>query len=738
MKRVNFSVLFLVMNEDFLKPYNHSHEKDIYNSWEKSGFFNPGNLTPNSSSLAPRPFSIIMPPPNSNGSLHVGHALTITVEDLMVRYWRMRGAPTLWLPGADHAGFETQVVFEKRLEKEGTSRFEILQKPNGREELYKRIWDFTQENKVHMEHQIRQLGASCDWSKETFTLDPKIVATVYETFKKLYDDGLIYRDTRIVNWCPKHQTTLSDLEVKYEERVDPLYYVKYGPITLATVRLETKFGDTAIAVHPSDARYKDLIGTEIEVEAIAGKTKIKIIADEHVDPTFGTGAVKVTPAHDADDYAIWQRHKDEIDGPRPVIDQWGKMSLLAYFADNADVMKYEGLRIAEARKHIAHDMQEKGLIEKVEEQYKHNVALCYKCGAVLEPRVLPQWFIDLTKEGVKKIVQPAIDAVKSKKIQIIPEFQEKIFLHWMENIRDWNISRQIVWGIPIPAWYKENSKLGEREEIYIGKEKPQDDGWVQETDVFDTWFSSGQWPFATLRAHGLEKEFYPTSVMETAYDILFFWVARMIMLGLYITGEVPFKTVYLHGLVRDKDKQKMSKSKGNVVDPLGIVEQYGADALRMALLVGNSPGQDASFDEAKVKGYRNFSNKLWNIARFVLSQGAIPNNSSDISSEDKKYIERMQEVKKEVAENIEKYRFSQAAEIAYHYVWHEFADKIIEEKKKDIIEGDEQKGNSARHVLYVLLTESLKILHPFMPFVTEAIYTRLPHKNAEFLMIEEW
>ena len=528
------------MNEDFLKPYDHSHEKDIYSSWEKSGYFSPEKLkTPASTQRGeqnPKPkidnsrndssvgnckldidnFCIVMPPPNSNGSLHVGHALTITVEDLMVRYWRMRGAPTLWLPGADHAGFETQVVFEKKLEKEGTSRFEILQKPNGREELYKRIWDFTQENKVHMEHQIRQLGASCDWSKETFTLDPKIVATVYETFKKLYDDGLIYRDTRIVNWCPKHQTTLSDLEVKYEERVDPLYYVKYGPITLATVRLETKFGDTAIAVHPSDARYKDLIGTEIEVEAIAGKTKIKIITDEHVDPVFGTGAVKVTPAHDADDYAIWQRHKDEIDGPKPVIDQWGKISLGAYFADNADVMKYEGLKIAEARKHIAHDMQEKGLIEKVDEQYKHNVALCYKCGAVLEPRVLPQWFIDLTKEGAKKIVQPAIDAVKSKKIQIVPEFQEKIFLHWMENIRDWNISRQIVWGIPIPVWYKENSKLGEREEIYIGKEKPEGEGWVQETDVFDTWFSSGQWPFATLRAHGLEKEFYPTSVMETA------------------------------------------------------------------------------------------------------------------------------------------------------------------------------------------------------------------------------
>ena len=710
-----------------------------------------------------------MPPPNANGSLHVGHAVMVAVEDVMVRYWRMRGAPTLWLPGADHAGFETQVVFEKKLEKEGTSRFEILKQEGGREELYNQIKAFTLANKSHMEQQVRQLGASCDWSKETFTLDPKIIDTVYETFKKLYDDGLVYRDTRIVNWCTKHQTTLSDLEVKYEERIDPLYYVKYGPITLATVRLETKFGDTAIAVHPNDARYKDLIGKEIEVEAIAGKTKIKIIADEHVDPAFGTGAVKVTPAHDADDYAIWQRHRDEIEGPKEIIDQFGRMSLASYFADNADVMKYQGLKIAEARKQIAHDMQERGLIEKVDAEYKHNVALCYKCGTVLEPRVLPQWFIDLTKEGNKKLVQPAIDAVKNGSIKIVPEFQEKIFFHWMENIRDWNISRQIVWGIPIPVWYRNgisnfpayrqagnfpisnNREKNMGQEVYIGKEKPEGEGWIQETDVFDTWFSSGQWPTATLRAqstpeHDLLKEFYPTSVMETGYDILFFWVARMIMLGMYMTGKIPFKTVYLHGLVRDKDKQKMSKSKGNVVDPMGIVEQYGADALRMALLVGNSPGQDASFDEAKVKGYRNFSNKLWNIARFVLEQNAKSKVKSQKSKDeifteaDKEHLKRIQEVKKEVAGNIERYRFSQAAEIAYHYVWHEFADILIEEKKKILLDEaqSEEEKESARAVLYTLLIESLKMLHPFMPFVTEAIYKRLPHKNMEFLMVEKW
>jgi len=726
------------MNPDFLKPYDHSQEKEIYSQWEQKGQFEPVE------NEGKDPFTIIMPPPNANGSLHVGHAVMIVIEDILTRYWRMKGKKTLWLPGADHAGFETQVVFEKKLEKEGTSRFEILKQENGREILYKNIFDFTQANKSHMEEQVRQLGGSCDWKKEIFTLDPEIIKIVYTTFKKLYDDGLVYRDKRVVNWCPKHQTTLSDLEVKYEERIDPLYYIKYGPVTLATVRLETKFGDTAIAVHPNDARYKDIIGKEIEIEAIAGKTKIKIIADEHVDPAFGTGAVKVTPAHDADDYAIWTRHKDEIGGPKEIIDQWGRLSLEKYFGDNPDVMKYHGLKIKEAREHIARDMEAKGLIDHIDEKYVHNVALCYKCGSVLEPRVLDQWFIDLTKEGKKKIVEPAMQAVQSGAITIIPDFQEKIFFHWMENIRDWNISRQIVWGIPIPVWYK-------GEEVHVGVEKPEGEGWVKETDVFDTWFSSGQWPFATLealKAKGLVEEgnnFYPTSVMETGYDILFFWVARMIMLGLYATGKVPFSTVYLHGLVRDKDKQKMSKSKGNVVDPLGIVEQYGADALRMALVVGNSPGQDVAFSEDKVKGYRNFSNKIWNIARFVLTSIDSEKEkrkdifSQDYTEEDKKILTECEDARRAVAQDIEKYRFSQAAETAYHYVWHTFADKIIEDKKKIIQENvDAIIVASAIKTIHTILMESLIMLHPFMPFVTEAIYQRLENKHKEALIVEEW
>ena len=749
------------MNQDFLKPYDHSQEKYIYKTWQESGFFNPDNLTGVESEKSKvESYCVVMPPPNANGSLHVGHAVMIAIEDIMIRYNRMRGKKTLWLPGADHAGFETQVVFEKKLEKEGTSRFEILNQPQGREKLYQMIWDFTQSNKSHMEDQIKQIGASCDWGREIFTLDPKVVEIVYETFKQLYDDGLVYRDKRIVNWCPKHQTTLSDLEVKYEERVDPLYYIKYGPITLATVRLETKFGDTAIAVNPKDKRYKDFVGKEIEAQTLAGKIKIKVIADDAVDMEFGTGAVKVTPAHDADDYAMWQRHKDEIDGPKEVIDQFGRLDLLKHFPDNEKIKKYHGLKISQAREMMAEDMGKEGLMEKIDKNYKHNVALCYKCGNTLEPRVMDQWFLDLTKKGKEKIVQPAIDAVKNGEIKIIPDFQEKIFFHWMENIRDWNISRQITWGIPIPVWYKDKSKVesqkseinnGEKE-IYIGVDKPQGEGWVKDPDVFDTWFSSGQWPYATLKSYeskvesqkskkGDFDEFYPTSVMETGYDILFFWVARMIMLGIYKTGKIPFKDIYLHGLVRDKDKQKMSKSKGNVVDPLGVVEQYGADALRMALVVGNSPGQDVIYDENKIKGYRNFSNKLWNIARFVLTQIEESNlNGVELNESDKKYLDECLGVKKEVSDNIEKYRFSQAAEIAYHYIWHNFADVIIEEEKKIISSETESKENkdSARKLLYEILKHSLIILHPFMPFVTEAIYQRLPKKDKDFLMVENW
>jgi len=687
--------------------YNAKEVEDkIYQLWEKSGFFNPDNLP----SRHKKPFTVIMPPPNANGSLHIGHALFVTLEDIIIRYQRMKGKKALWLPGADHAGFETQVVYDKKLEKEGRNRFQI---PPA--DLYKEIFDFTLTNKKVMEHQIKKLGASCDWSREKFTLDENIIKVVYETFEKLKKDGLVYKGKRIVNWCTKHQTSLSDVEIKYEERTDPLYFIKYGPLELATVRLETKFGDTGVAVNPKDKRYKDYIGKEIEIDTISGKTKIKVVADEAVDPTFGTGVVKVTPAHDQVDFDIWQRHMNEIPGPIQVINKYGKLNELAGI--------YNGMKAKEAREKIAEEMAQKGLLDpaKTQHDYKHNVALCYKCGSIIEPMLLDnQWFIKMTEKpssGGLSLRDSAVKAVKSKKIVFIPARMEKVFLHWMKNLRDWNISRQITWGIPIP-----------------GDETGQ---------VFDTWFSSGQWPFATLKAgpKGDFEKFYPTDVMETGWDILFFWVARMVMLGTYVTGKVPFKTVYLHGLVRDKEKQKMSKSKGNVIDPLGVMDLYGTDALRMALIVGNTPGSDPVISEDKIKGYRNFATKIWNASRFVLMnlEDYNPKNKIQLSAKDKKTLKEFQKQVKEITKEMESFKFYGASEKIYHYFWHTFCDKIIEEQKPFLHGEDKKKKNASQHLLLTLLSESLKLLHPFMPFITEEIYQQLPTSGKKScIMIEEW
>ncbi len=676
--------------------YNAKEVEDkIYQLWEKSGFFNPDNLpvrkNKNLKIKNSKNFCVIMPPPNANGSLHIGHALFVTLEDIMIRYQRMKGRKALWLPGADHAGFETQVVFDKKLEKEGRNRFQIP-----KDQLYKEILEFTLQNKKVMEHQLKKLGASCDWSREKFTLDPEIIKVVYETFEKLKKDGLVYKGKRIVNWCTKHQTSLSDVEIKYEERNDPLYFIKYGPLELATVRLETKFGDTAVAVNPKDKRYKKYIGKEIEAEGLLGKFKIKVIGDEAIDMEFGTGVVKVTPAHDPVDFDIWQRHINEIPEPKQVIDKYGKLNELAG--------PYQGMKVKEAREKIAEEMAEIGLLDptKTQRDYKHNVALCYKCGNLIEPLILDnQWFVKMAP-----LRDAAVKAVKAKKINFIPKRTEKVFLHWMKNLRDWNISRQIIWGIPIP-----------------GDESEQ---------VFDTWFSSGQWPFATLRASQNQKdfkEFYPTDVMETGWDILFFWVARMIMLGIYATGKVPFKTVYLHGLVRDKERQKMSKSKGNVIDPLGIIDVYGTDALRMALVVGNTPGNDPIISEEKIRGYRNFSTKIWNASRFVLMQANNPPSLKASARRSKKILNDFKKIAKEVTKDMDDFKFYLASEKIYHYFWHTFCDKIIEENKKE--------PNTA--LLFEILLGCLKLLHPFMPFVTEAIYQQLPVKNKkECLMIEEW
>ncbi|OGZ34466.1 MAG: valine--tRNA ligase [Candidatus Portnoybacteria bacterium RBG_13_41_18] len=756
------------------KPYNPAEiEKEIYQIWEKSGYFNPDNLKLKKGA---KPFCIIMPPPNANEALHLGHALTITIEDILIRFNRMRGKKTLWLPGSDHAGFETQVVFEKKLEKEGKNRFDF-----DRDTLYKIIWDYVQNNKHMMESQTRALGASCDWSREKFTLDPKIIEIVYATFKKLYDDGLVYRGKRVINWCPKHQTSFSELEVKYEEREDKLWYIKYPIVNIAngtnldtnntnppqpslkggsdspplggvredfepkyiivaTTRPETMLGDTAVAVNPKDKRYKNLIGQKVKLPLT--NREIAIIADSAVEIDFGTGAVKVTPAHDQTDFEIAERHNLEI---LEVISKNGKMT---------DIVPepYRGLKTNEAREKIVADLNAQGLIEK-EEPYKHTVGSCYKCGRTIEPLVSEQWFIK-----IRPLADKAIAAVKKGQTKFVSKKYEKIFMHWMKNIHDWNISRQIVWGIRIPAWYCQECK---NITVTDGKtptkcEKCDSQKLKQEEDVFDTWFSSGQWPFATLIASQPDdfENFYPTTVMETGWDILFFWVARMMMMGIYCTRKVPFKYVYLHGMIRDKDKQKMSKSKDNAINPIGVLEERGADALRMSLVFGAGTDSDLPFSEEKVIAQQRFANKIWNASKFVLS--AIDDMDSPLlekeglgeilhpedtdkkfTKEDKWILKELQTATKKITKDIEKFKFHEAAQGAYHFFWHSFCDKTIEDVKIRIANGSKD-AEAGKLVLWTVLYNSLKLLHPFMPFVTEAIYQKLPSRPKEMLMIEEW
>ncbi|HAS95559.1 TPA: valine--tRNA ligase [Candidatus Wolfebacteria bacterium] len=707
------------MNEIFNKPYEAKEfEQDIYRQWEESGYFNPDNLP---SRHDKGPFTIIMPPPNANGHLHAGHAVFITLEDIMTRYKRMQGYRALWVPGADHAGFETQIVYEKKLEKEGRSRFKMDPK-----ELYDEIMAFTLENKKYMEEEVKRVGASCDWSRERFTLDPDIVVEVQKTFKKMFDDKLVYRGSRTVNWCTKHQTSLSDVETESVEKIDKLYYIKYGPFVVATVRPETIFGDVAIAVNPNDERYAQYIGQEIEIENPNGKLMVKVIADEAVDIEFGTGALKITPAHDNNDFAMSQKHGLPA---VVVIDQFGKL--------NERTGKYAGMKIAEARTKVVEDLEAMGLIEKIEE-YKHVVPTCYKCGTTIEPRLLPQWFVKMSAQG--GLAEKAAKAVEDGRIEFIPDNYRKIFLYWMNNTIDWNISRQIVWGIPIPANVCDDCNFGTAEDIDIcpkcGSQLRKD------TDTFDTWFSSGQWPLLTLNyPDGKDfKQFYPTDVMETGYDLIFKWIPRMVIFGLYLTGEVPFKTVYLHGLVNDEKGKKMSKSKGNVVNPIDIIEKFGTDALRMALVVGNTPGNDTSFSESKVKGYRNFANKIWQATRFVLmnSEGFDDTREPQLTERDKEVLKEFSDMKENITNLLDKFMIHLAAENAYHYFWHTFADVIIEENKERLKSENESDRHAAQHVLNTILRGSLKFLHPFMPFVTETVYDNLPGNDGKMLMIEEW
>lgn len=683
------------------------HEARIYKMWEDSGAFKPAGDSNK------EPFSIIMPPPNANGSLHTGHAM-FTVEDIMVRYHRMQGNPTLWLPGTDHAGIETQVVFERELEKEGKDRFDL-----GPEEFYKQVMAYTKDNQGTIIGQLKSLGFSADWSRLKFTLDDDIVDTVYDTFKRLHDDGLVYRANRIVNWCPRCNAAFADIEINHREQADPLYYLKYGPFVLATVRPETKFGDTAVAVHPDDERYQKYIGQEIEVEGLLGAFKLKVIADEHVNPEFGTGVVKVTPAHDPNDWEIGQRHNLEV---KQAIGTDGRLTELAG--------KYAGMKASEAREEIARDLEVMGLMDHIDMNYTHSVAYHGRCGTQIEPLVTEQWWLK-----VKPLVEPAIKAVESGEIQIVPSRFKKVYIDWLNNLKDWNISRQIWWGIQIPVYYNADESNGKDKYRVFSRENDAieyygKDGYEADVDTFDTWFSSSQWPFATLMATGDFDRFYPTSVMETGRDILFQWVTRMVMLGIYRTGKVPFKTIYLHGLVNDAKGKKMSKSKGNVINPLELTGKYGTDALRLALSIGITPGNDGSLGEKKVEGYRNFANKLWNVARFILDKAGDDYSSTPPKAEtlaDTWIMDTFSRENAAITKAIEGYRFSEAGEGVYSLLWNDLADWYLEASK-----------DQANTPLLVWCLENiLKLAHPFAPFVTEAIWQEMPWQKQN-LIVSRW
>lgn len=686
------------------KVFEHQkYEQKIYDSWEKSGAFAPEKVKNK------KPFTIIMPPPNANEDLHIGHARFVTIEDVLIRFNRMKGIPTLWLPGADHAGIETQYVFEKKLKLRGKSRFDYDQ-----DTLYKMIWDYVMENKANMENQLRALGASCDWTRNKFTLDPDIVEIVYDTFKKLYDDGLIYRGERIINYCPRCGTAFSDLEVEHVERDDSMYYLDYGPVTIATTRPETIFADVAVAVNPKDKKNKKLIGKTAKVPLI-GRT-IPIIEDSLVDPELGTGALKVTPGHDPVDFEIGQKHDL---ASISVIDRSGKM------VNTPE--KYIGMSAKKAREEVVKDLEKEGLLKKTKE-IKHTVGICYRDKGLIEPLVSKQWFLE-----IEPLAKNALKAIRSGKVKFAAKKYEKIAKHWLNNIKDWNISRQIVWGIRIPAWrcdkcMKWTITDGEKPDTCSHCDHSK---LTQDTDTFDTWFSSGQWPFATLKTtkKGDFDYFYPTSVMETGYDILFFWVIRMMMLGLYKTNKPPFEDVVLHGLVRDSEGEKISKSKGNVINPLEMVEKYGADALRMGLIWGALVENDVSLSEENIKGQRNFANKIWNVARFISMEekGKRVKRNDD----DNKIVKELRTSTRKITRLIEKYRLNEAAEELYDFIWNKFANDYLE-KTKD-------RRKEAQWTLEYVLQESLKLAHPFMPFVTEAVWQELSERfDSENLIEASW
>lgn len=688
------------------------YESGVYELWESSGAFKPVNRGNKQS------FSIAMPPPNANADLHIGHGLTLAIEDILVRYNRMLGKPTLFIPGADHAGFETQSVYEKHLAKEGKSRFDFT-----REELYSQVYEFVTKNRDNYRSQFRRLGASPDWDHYTYTLDERIVNQSYRTFQKMWNDGLIYRGERLVNYCTFHGTGFADIEVEYKEEQSYLWHIEYpltdgsASLVVATTRPETMLGDTAVAVHPDDERYSSFIGKTVKLPLT--KREIPIIADDFVDKEFGTGAVKITPAHDINDYEAGKRH----DLPMiTVIDYDGKITHDA-------PEKYRGLDVKSARNQIVEDLKSNSLLVK-EDPYTHNVGHCYKCGTVIQPLLKDQWFVD-----VKPLAKEAIKVLVDKKIAFYPDSKREQLINYLENLRDWNISRQIAWGIPIPAFQNLDNPddwiFDERTDLEIIETNGHT--YRRDPDVFDTWFSSSSWPYATLGINSDDfKKYYPLSVMETGADILYPWVSRMIMLGLYTTGNIPFKDVYLHGLVLDSHGAKMSKSKGNVVNPMTMVEKYGSDAFRMGVIAGQSAGNNQSYDENRLVSARNFCNKLWNIARFIEDKVGhnqhLVEKPQTINAADYWLLNKLQQSSILVSDLLDNYRFSEAYDTIYHLVWDDFADWYIEASKT----------NPNIPMLVFGLETILKLLHPFAPFVTETIWQATRQDDDSILAISSW
>lgn len=708
------------MAKELDKQYSPQNVEDrTYKFWCDHKYFH-AEVNPDKKS-----YTIVIPPPNITGQLHMGHALDETLQDILIRWRRMEGYETLWLPGTDHASIATEAKIVEAMRKEGITKEEI-----GREKFLERAWEWKAQYGGRIVEQLKKLGSSCDWDRERFTLDEGCSKAVREVFCKLYDKGLIYRGERIINWCPHCLTSISDAEVEYEDQAGHFWHLRYpfkdgsGYLELATTRPETLLGDTAVAVNPNDERYKDLVGKTLILPIV--HREIPVIADDYVDIEFGTGVVKITPAHDPNDFEVGLRHNLEV------------INVLTPDAKIVDdYPKYAGMDRYEARKAIVEDLQAEGALVEIED-YSHNVGTCYRCGTTVEPRVSKQWFVKM-----EPLAKPAVEVVRNGEVKFVPERFDKTYFHWMENIKDWCISRQLWWGHRIPAYYCDDcgEVMVSAQEVHTCS-KCGSNHVHQDPDTLDTWFSSALWPFSTLGYPDDTKEleyFYPTDTLVTGYDIIFFWVARMIFSGVEHMGQVPFHTVLIHGLVRDAQGRKMSKSLGNGIDPLLVIDQYGADALRFTLATGNAPGNDMRFSDEKVKASRNFANKLWNAARFVLmylgNDYSYPGLPKDLAIEDKWILSKVNTLAKEVTDNLERFELGIAVAKLYDFIWDVFCDWYIEIAKIRLQSGEG--ADTAKAVLVYVLTDILKLLHPFMPFITEEIYQAIPH-DTESIMISKW